>query len=67
MNGARTRKPLAKKSRNGGTQHIMNGNGKVHLPAGDCNDAATEENIFLFYPNLIGSHFQDCMTPGARG
>lgn len=62
MNGARTRK-----SRNGGTQHMMNGNGKVHLPAGDYNDAATEENIFLFYPNLIGSHFQDCMKPGAQG
>ena len=40
---------------NGDGQHMMNGNGKVHIPAAGRSEAATTENIFLFYPNLIGS------------
>lgn len=67
MNGARTRKPLAEKSLDGDTQHMMNGNGKVHLPAGERNDAAPEENIFLFYPNLIGPHFRNRRKLRAQG
>ncbi len=67
MNGVRTRKPPAEKLLNGNTQHIVNGNGKVSSPAGDRDDAAETENIFLFYPNLIGLYFRDCTTMGAQG
>jgi len=66
MNGVRTRKPPARLL-NGDPQHMLNGNGKVHLPAGDRNDAAETENIFLFYPNLIGLYSQrlhDALSAG---
>ena len=56
MNGVRTRKPIAEKAMDGGSQHMMNGNGKVPSPAGGRSEMATKENIFLFYPNLIGLH-----------
>lgn len=67
MNGVRTKKALAKTSLNGDTQRIVNGNGKVHSPARDRSDAATEENIFLFYPNLIGLYSEISRHSEHRG
>lgn len=67
MNGLKMRKPLAAEAINGGSQHTMNGNGNVPSAAGGRSETAAEENIFLFYPNLIGLHFRHNMKLGARG
>lgn len=38
---------------NGGSV-TMNGNGSVHAPSIDSDSSEERENIFLFWPNLIG-------------
>ncbi|MCJ1367226.1 CDP-diacylglycerol-inositol 3-phosphatidyltransferase [Acarospora aff. strigata] len=54
MNGVRTRNKVAESLSNGGSQHTISGNGKVHEPSEAHSETASTENIFLFYPNLIG-------------
>ncbi|KAI9880253.1 MAG: CDP-diacylglycerol-inositol 3-phosphatidyltransferase [Pleopsidium flavum] len=54
MNGVRTRRRTAEESRGEERQQLMNGNGKVHGPTGRRRESLPTENIFLFYPNLIG-------------
>ncbi len=60
MNGVMTRKQAADKSRGEERQQLMNGNGKLHRPAGSRSESVPKENIFLFYPNLIGECLCDC-------
>ena len=37
-------------------QANVNGNGAVHV-APEASDAAVEENIFLFWPNIVGMRY----------
>lgn len=55
MSGIKTRRELVEdyKSRNSG-ESLMNGNGKVMASVESRTRAAPKENVFLFYPNLIG-------------
>jgi hypothetical protein len=60
MSTVKTRKqamatsPSAKATQNGGLEHAsLNGNGSVHGAAA-ARGEHPHENIFLFYPNIIG-------------
>lgn len=54
MNGVRTRRQTAQGDKMAQQEVIYNGNGKLHEPTKASNDSS--ENIFLFYPNLIGMY-----------
>lgn len=43
---------------------LMNGNGKARAPAPP--DAADQENIFLFWPNIIGNAPRAPRSPSSR-
>jgi hypothetical protein len=70
MSGARTRKQTAMAakeahtgSKNGAAILGDSGNGSAHGPSDvDTGDDYPRENIFLFWPNLIGMHFYPATT-----
>ena len=52
MNGVRTKRQAAKADKMAQQDVISNGNGEVHKPTKPSKESS--ENIFLFYPNIIG-------------
>lgn len=54
MNGVRTRRQAARADKMTEQELVSNGNGKLHEPTEASKE--TSENIFLFYPNIIGRH-----------
>ena len=57
MNGVRTRKPTAQEAKGESTSKELNGSANGHLSRDNAaaSGAKSTENIFLFYPNIIGS------------
>lgn len=60
MNGMETRRQSAQAAKGDTPRKIPNGNANGHVEGRNAaGESRPTENIFLFYPNIIGSSFPD--------